>query len=234
MKDQLLSKLLSKVKPRIELDWNKINHRFIPKKDNTSKHGLSKLSAEAEVFLKDILEESDVPITTRGGRLGYTSHMTNKVKNELIRRGLVTEYQVSLGRINKFLEITPAGYTYLKVQAPKHKGKGSPEHRYWQRRILHHYQNNLGLKAKIEGQRGEKLVDVAVMEEDGTLLAVEIALTAKNELRNIKEDLAVGFHKVLIACKNKRVREEVEKKVAESLNDEDKRKVAICLLTDFL
>ena len=76
-------------------------------------------------------------------------------------------------------------------------------------------------------------MDVTVAKEGGKMTAVEIALTPKIEMRNSKEDLAVGFDKVLIACRNKKVKEEVERKIEESFDDKDRVKIQICLLTDF-
>lgn len=238
MTTTILERLKSNVVPRIKLDLSTIESRFKKperqkKKKEESNNDPSRISPQAEEYLRDVFDEPDVPVTARGDRLGYTSHITTKVKNELISKGLVKQYQVNLGRVNKFLEITEAGYSHLKVEASGHQGKGSPEHRYWQRKVLYHYKNSLGLKAKIEGQRKNKLVDVAVMEEDGKLLAVEIAITPKNEMNNIKLDLEVGFDHVLIACKNKKVKDEVERKIAAYLNVEDKLKVTTCLVTEF-
>lgn len=238
MTDTILEQLRTWL-PRIKLDLSSIDNRYVrsgkqkPKKDEP-KDDSSRLSVQAEEYLRDILDDPDVPVTSRGDRLGYTSHMTNKIKNELIGKGLVRQYEVNLGRVNKLLEITEAGCAYLKIEMPKQQGKGSAEHRYWQRRLLSHFHNSMGLKAKIEEHRKEKFVDVAVIEGDGKFLAVEVALTPKNEMRNIKEDLAVGFNKVLVACRNKKVKEEVERRIEKSLDDEERGKAETCLLTDFL
>ena len=216
----VLERLKAHVTPRIQLE--------------SRAAGKFRLSSQAEQYLKDILRDPDIPFTTRGDRFGYTAHMTNKVKNELISKGLVNQYEVNLGRVNKLLEITEAGYAYLKVEPRKQRGKGSSEHKYWQRRIRCHYQDSLGLKAKIEGHRNKKLVDLSVTEEDGKLLAVEIAITAKNEIRNIREDLNVGFDKVMVACRNKKVKQQVDKKIEENLDSALRASVETCLLTDFV
>ena len=122
MDNTLLERLNANVVPRIKIN-----------------NGSPWLSQKAKEYLIDIFDDPDVPVTTRGDRLGYNAHMTTKVKNELIRKGLVKQYQVNLGRANKLLEITEFGYIYLDM-TPKHKGKGGPEHRYWQRRVLKYYQ----------------------------------------------------------------------------------------------
>ena len=130
------------------------------------------------------------------------------------------------------LEITEAGYKYFKIKNPMQQGKGSSEHKYWQRRILsNHYES--GRKAKIEWYLNGKSADLGVVM-DGKLMAVEVALTPKNEMRNIKEDLDVGFHSVLVACRNSKVKQEVDKRINENLGEEEKERVATCLLTDFI
>jgi hypothetical protein len=78
-----------------------------------------------------------------------------------------------------------------------------------------------------------KLVDIAVMNENKDTLAVEVALTPKNEMRNITADLAVGFDKVIIACKNPRVKTEIDNSISEYLDDDSKSKIETIFLYEF-
>jgi hypothetical protein len=84
VKDEILLSLLNEVKPRIELDWDKIDHRFIPKDENKHKKSRpvsSDTSSDHREFLKDVFDNPDIPITIRGDRLGYNPQMTTKLKD---------------------------------------------------------------------------------------------------------------------------------------------------------
>jgi DNA-binding MarR family transcriptional regulator len=239
MNNEILVRLNSKVVKRMEFDTSNIENRFMkPKKDKSKKSksqkNTSSMSDEEREYLIDVYEDEDIPLTARAERLGITSTNGAKIKNELLRKNLVIEYEVKVGGLKKFLKITHKGCKYLKVAPPKQEGKGSHAHRFCQRAVFNHFRDFLGLKAKIEGSKKGKCADVAVIEENGKSLAIEVALTPKNEMRNIKEDLKVGFDRVLVVCRNPMVKREVENRMKEALTDEEKVRVETCLLTQFL
>ena len=74
------------------------------------------LSEDAEAYLWDVCDDPDVSLMDRQYNLNLSATAANRAKNELMRKKLVEQYEVNLGRVHKFLEVTDAGYACLKVE----------------------------------------------------------------------------------------------------------------------
>jgi len=91
-----------------------------------------------------------------------------------------------------------------------------------------------GYKATIEKEVNGKNVDV-VLEKDKESIAVEIAVTDKHEIVNVRKDIfKAGFSKVVIIGKDKNVVLAVKKKLGAEFGTDILSKVTCCLLSDFI
>ncbi len=117
----------------------------------------------------------------------------------MVDKGLIEEIPINLGKdfkgIVKFLELTDVGYKAIgKSPAAKPKRQCTREHWWWQCNIAAQYRK-MGYQVKIEMLRGSKHADVGVVH-NGKVMAIEVELTSKNAVVNVKEDLQNGFHRV--------------------------------------
>ena len=64
-------------------------------------------------------------------------------------------------------------------------------------------------------------------------MAIEVQLSAMHSVINVKKDLEAGFDKVLVACKNFKVKKSIEERLLSFLSEEDWSKVKIILLSEF-
>ena len=58
-------------------------------------------------------------------------------------------------------------------------------------------------------------------------------LSPKNEVVNVKKNLAAGFDRVLVATKNSRVKNAVEEQLGTFLTAEERQRVTVILLSNF-
>ena len=163
------------------------------------------------------------------------------MKNDLLKKGLIEEFSVDLGitcggRV-KLLRLTRRGYELIGKKPPLEPSgilkKASCEHIWWQEFIAKDYRAR-GYKAVIEKELNGKSADIGVMTDHETV-AVEVELTPRNALTNFKENIDAGFTRTLIACKNYRVKKEVEKKLFSFFKEHPayEGKAKVVLLTDF-
>ena len=103
MSEIIVERLKAMVVPRIPLDIDKIESRFIIQNQNKSKKKKRELSGEERMYLKDVYKDRDIPLTARAESLGLSSHISTKIKNELVKRGLVEEYEIKINGIKKNL-----------------------------------------------------------------------------------------------------------------------------------
>ena len=89
-----------------------------------------------------------------------------------------------------------------------------------------------GIRATIEMCLKGKQCDVGVMK-NGIMNAIEVALRPDNEPRNVLANLhQAGFEKVVVACKNTKVRQSVQKRLKAVLSPQDAKRVQVILLSD--
>ena len=174
-------------------------------------------------------------VTQRRDILGLSTYTNDRIKKALLAKGLVEELSINLGRntqgIAKFLELTEFGYRALKRKCPTMRPLNtSPEHWWWQRRIEHFYRDQ-GYEAEIEMALNGKRADVGLIK-DGVKIAVEVGMTAKNEVVNVRRDLGAGFERVLVACRNAQVLCAVKQNL-DVLTENERKRVKLILLSDF-
>jgi len=198
------------------------------------------ISKEELDYLKSILEYPNLGVTARGRKLfGFSADKMTKLKNNLAAKELIKEFSVDLGKAFggrvKMLKLTEQGYKAIDKEppAPFPKSQGSFEHIWWQVHIAHDYAKR-GYRANIERPLNGKPADVGV-SNGKELVAVEVELTPKNVIYNFKADIDAGFSRVIIACKNQRVRQEANRQIESFVknNPSYSGKHKIILLHDF-
>lgn len=221
-----------------------------PKTDSSHKNQDAVLGEDKDVrhtsllplelsYLESVLENPHLPVTKIGELNGLSSYKNDKVKKKLIALGLLSELVINLGKktggIIKTLQLKTQGYMRLGKKPPYIKLPlgCSLEHFWWQQMIARFSQKE-GFKSYIEmALANEKKVDV-VIKKDGITTGVEVEISARNVIQNAKSDLASGeLDRLIFACANHKIKQLVEKKLGESLNDKEQSRIQIMLLSEF-
>lgn len=191
------------------------------------------ISQDEKAFLMDIYLKPFLSITQHYQNLNLSAGKGNSIMKKLIRKQLCSIEEINLGGrggLTKFLVLTKKGYEAIGMQEKKHAGKGAGfEHEFWQNKIAEHLKKQ-GYKAEIEKNLNNKFIDLAIETEKG-IIAIEIAITSEHEKENISKDIEAGCYFVIIACKNDKIKEEVEKIMEQH---EYKNKIRVCLASDLL
>jgi len=189
------------------------------------------MPAKLKTFLTDAYNHPFVNLTTRYKELGLSSSAGDSVKDQLLRRGLCEALEITTGGRGssaKYLAFTDAGFTALGVE-PNHRINASNfRHSFWEDRIVK-WAAPIG-KAELERLIQNKHVDVAIATERG-IIAVEVELTSAYTKQNVEKDLEVGCVKVILACPDGKVLDEV-RAIVSSLEESVQGKVKACLLTE--
>ena len=157
-----------------------------------------------------------------------------RIVKKLERKGLVKKHKINVtgerGGINVFLELTSEAYKVLGFQPKKRIGIGAGfEHGFWQHYIANMLRRIDEIKnVAIEGILNNKAIDILVILSEEKV-AVEVAMSAVNEMNNIEKDIKNACSVVFIACKDKSVLTEVSK-LTKSLDSNIKSKVRLSLV----
>ncbi|MBW1978968.1 MAG: hypothetical protein JRI79_13540 [Deltaproteobacteria bacterium] len=151
---------------------------------------------------------------------GFSLGTGSRVNKQAEQKGFVKTVQANLGRGRpRYPILTEEGHNAIGIRPARFYGKGAGlEH------ILYQHQ--------IELNRKGKFIDVTI-ETNNSLLAIEVAVTAVHEKENIEKDLEAGADIVVVACKNQKVLNEVQKIICE-MSDRVKRKTRILLISELL
>lgn len=112
----------------------------------------------------------------------------------------------------KYPILLDKGYEVLAVKPKSFYGKGAGrKHVLCQHIIAEHFQN---FNPVIEKELMGKFVDV-VIKYDGSVMAIEVAMTSVNERQNIEKDIAIKVDGLIVACDTGRVRQEVDQIISD-------------------
>lgn len=197
------------------------------------------LSENERGYVESIIAEPNLGVTARAKRFGLSADKSTKLKNGLIAKSLIDDFSVDLGREFggrvKMLRLTDDGYKALGKKPPEKPSpqQGSLEHIWWQVHIAHDYAER-GYRANIERQLNGKSADIGVSNGAETV-AVEVELYPKNVVYNLRADIDAGFSRVIVACKNKRVKDEAKRQINSFIenNPSYEGKYKVVLLKDF-
>jgi len=194
------------------------------------------LSEDEHAYLNSVFENVLLTTTMRRNALGLSSDKANTVKKRLIENELVEQIAPNLGpRVGgtvKLIMLTAHGYEAIGKEPRNIRPKiVGPEHWFWQLQIAKFYREK-GHPAKIEKWLNGKHADIGVIIKKREI-AIEVAMRPYNEIRNIKAALNSGFDRVVVACRDSRVKHAIEERMGAALTGEETRRCKIMLLTDF-
>jgi hypothetical protein len=175
-------------------------------------------------------------LTTSGyyDLLGLNYRDGNDAKSFAIKSNLLVQQEFHSGKKGGktvLLEPTKTAYAMFKLP-PEYENCGFL-HRYIQFKVKGGMTAK-GFKATIEKTINGKAIDV-VVEGDNVMTAVEIAVTDRHEVVNLRKDIfQAGFNKVVIICKDKDILSAVKKKISSAFDSDILSKVKCCLLAEFL
>jgi hypothetical protein len=146
---ELLNDVILAVREEEEVEPEKIQNNV------TSPHNLG-LGEMHKTFLKSITDNPYLSIVDRYNLLGLTAYMGDKVKDQLIEKGLINQMEVptAKGRIC-LLKLTPFGYAQLETHSPPSTPlQGGPIHEYWKHKVAQFLSKkgwNVEMEAKYNG-----------------------------------------------------------------------------------
>ena len=225
------AKFESSLVDRIRIVYNE-DKPASPKKDESA------VAKDEKRLLVSIDNEPNLPVTRRASILGESSYMMNKLKESLKQKGLAEQFSVNLGKqfggTITLLALTEKGYEAIgkKPKIKKSRKNESHEHIWWKMNIDESYRKK-SIPSEIEKSLNGKHADVGIVWK-GENIAIEVELTPKNAIQNIKKDIEAGFDQVVSCAKNKTILNAIEKQF-KALEDYEslKGQVKFRLLSDF-
>ena len=158
----------------------------------------------------------------------------NAAKAEAVAKKLIIEHTFHSGkRGGKQVLLEPSKEAFDRFQLkPQYENPGFM-HRFLQHQVKDAMVER-GYKVTLEKCVKGKNIDV-VLEKGNEAVAVEIAVTDKHEVVNVKKDiLKAGFDQVVIIGKDKKVVSAVRKKIDAECTSQVASKVTCCVLADFI
>ena len=172
------------------------------------------LEQPAFAFIEDVLRHPDDGVKARYKRLGMSTGTANRLKDQLLAQGWLEDQTVEIGQTRKvILRLTKQSKDalFLDASEPQH---GSIVHEYWKRFYAQRFREQ-GYRVEFEVPRQSGRVDV-VARKDGEKIAIEIETGKSNFVRNVQQDLAAKYDKVLVVATDKLAFGKIEKKLAEA------------------
>lgn len=189
------------------------------------------LTKEEIRFLMDMYNRPFLNLTERREALNLSIDKATGLVKKLVKAGFCEVLEINLGgrgKLSKYLAFEDAGFKVINMPENYKIHKSNFEHSFWEDRIAGHFGNEC--KTAIEKMVKGKEIDVVLEIENG-IIAIEVAMTSAYEKENIIRDIKAGCLKVIVACKNKKVLEEVKEIIA-GLEPEIQDKVKVLLLTE--
>ncbi len=179
------------------------------------------LEPEAFVLLQDVLEHSDDGVDARYGRLGFSGDRGNRLKNQLLRQGIVEGQLVRIGTSRKLLlRITDGAREELGIDG-RNPGRESLAHEYWKRYYARHFRER-GFQVTIEAPRRNGRADVLAVKPAGNgtraseSVAIEIETGKSDVVWNVKQDLLMGWKVMVVATDGEAMRR-VERELSRAM-----------------
>jgi len=157
----------------------------------------------------------------------------NAAKAEGIKKKLIIQHSFHSGRRGgKSVLLEPSKAAFATFKMPSTYENPGFLHQYLQHQVKE-AMTAQGFKATLEKCVRGKSIDV-VLEREGDKVAVEIAVTDKHEIVNIRKDILAGFDEVVIIGKDRKVVAAVKKKLSAAFDSDILSKVRCCVLADFI
>lgn len=193
----------------------------------------TELSRDARAFLAHLIDQPERTVTQVYRDLHLSAYKGNRIKNDLLAMGLVTEIAAPVGlrgRVAKFL--VPAPLAYALVSRGRPRGKGGPLHRLLQR-LVQERAARKGYQAAVEVPLPDGQVDVALRGPEGTVaFEIEVSRNHDQQLTNVRKCLAHGFTRVVILFLDAQEREASQVRIQEELLQDERARVSFCLVSE--
>ena len=166
--------------------------------------------------------------------LGLNYREGNAAKAEAIKKKLILQHNFHSGkRGGKIVLLEPTRAAFAIFKMPSTYENPGFLHRYMQHQVKK-IMTAQGYKATLEKLVKGKNIDV-VLEKGDERIAVEIAVTPKHEMINVRKDIfQAGFDRVVIVGKDKKVLSAVKKKMSAAFGSDILSKVRCCMLADLV
>ena len=172
------------------------------------------LEAPAFAFIEDVLQYPDDGVKARYKRLGLSTGTANRLKDQLITQGWLGDQTVGIGQTRKvILRLTKQSNDALGLDTSEPE-YGSITHEYWKRFYAQRFREQ-GYHVEFEVSRQSGRVDV-VARKSREKLAIEIETGKSDFLRNIRQDLAAGYDKIVVVATDKPAFVKIEKQLAQT------------------
>jgi excisionase family DNA binding protein len=195
---------------------------------------------EEKGFLEFIRQYSGMFVTKIYKTLGLSSYKGDKLKSDLIDKGLVVQQETRDGRggrLAKVLALTDKGAEAAKKLTLR--GKGGDLHKDLQRMIAEQAKV-FGWQAVVEERIGRSLetVDVGLRKND-VMAAVEISDTTRpeQEVPNIRKCLEAGYDYILSVCPDDKDLSQLKTAVKKSFTFKERERIRfypVSRVKDFL
>jgi len=172
------------------------------------------LNDEAFGLFNDILTFPNDGVKARYKRLNLSIGSGNRLKQLLLDLGWIESQTVDLGQARKIcLRLTKRAKDSLNLDStePQH---GSIVHEYWKRFYAQRFQEQ-GYHVDLEVPRISGRVDIVARKENERI-AIEIETGKSNFIRNVQQDLAARYDKVIVVATDKSAFKKTEKQLAQA------------------
>jgi len=166
--------------------------------------------------------------------LGLNYREGNAAKAEAISKGLIVQHSYHSGKKGgKSVLLEPSKAAFATFKMPSTYENPGFLHQYLQHRVKE-AMTAQWFKATLEKSVNGKNIDV-VLEREGEKTAVEIAVTDRHEVVNVRKDIfQAGFDKVVIIGKDRKVVAAVKKRITAAFDSDVVAKVRCCVLADVI
>jgi len=157
----------------------------------------------------------------------------NAAKTHALTKKLIIQHSFHSGkRGGKSVLLEPSRAAFAMFMMPSAYDNPGFLHRYLQHQVKG-AMTAQGFKATLEKCVSGKNIDV-VLERDNERVAIEIAVTPKHEIVNVRKDILAGFNSIVIIGKDRKTVSAVEKKISAAFGNDILSKVRCCVLADFI
>jgi hypothetical protein len=186
-------------------------------------------------FITCLATHPGFSVTQIYSELGLSAYMGNRLKNELIKAGFISELITNLGRgsrVAKFL--VPTSKASGEIAIGDIGGRGSALHKFIQS-LVKSLGERSNYTATIEAQVSEsgQCVDVLLVDKNRKV-GIEISLFSKPdyEVNNIKKCLATDMDQVIVVFLETNQFTKVTELAQSTLEASDLKRVCFCFLND--
>jgi len=222
-------------KPRVSLaQVAKARAQMSKARDKSSSESVRDILINVRKLLMLIIVVPFLPISRYYDLRGQNYREGNTAKKTAIQKKLLIQHNFHSGkRGGKTVLLEPTRAAFSMFQLPPMYDNPGFMHRYLQDSVKGPMAAQ-GWKVSTEKCVNGKNIDL-VLERDNERVAVEIAVTTKHEVLNVRKDIfQAGFDMVVIIGKDRKTVSAVEKKIIAAFGKDILSKVRCCVLADFI